>query len=239
MIRAAVCDDDREYGVWLETQILKVFGSGTKVYQYSSGEDFLTDSDMMHEVIFLDVEMPGIDGIETAVRVRRENRNAILIFISGVRNPTPESFKVAPYRYLLKSYGIREMERELEEIHHEVCRVFADEYLVCERGGHSIRVNLRDILYISIIRGGCEVHVFGGNAEERLIIREKIGRLGSRLLKKDFAFAHNSYLVNLRNVDSYSKTEAVLKDQTVLAVSRSRYREFEDRMFQYWGRKYM
>lgn len=238
MIRVAICDDDREYGMWLEGEIFKIFGSGIEVYQYSSGEDYLVDSEIMHEVIFLDVEMPGIDGIETAVRIRKENRNAILVFISGVRNPTPESFKVAPYRYLLKSFGADVMEKELKEIYQETCRVFADEYLICERDGHNIRVNLLDILYISIIRGGSEIHVFGGNGES-LMIREKIGSLGERLIQKDFAFAHNSYLINLRHVDSFSKTEAILKDQTHLTISRSKYSEFEKKIFEYWGRKYV
>lgn len=238
MIRVAICDDDREYGIWLEKEIREVFGSGTDIYQYSSGEDYLVDSEIMHEVIFLDVEMPGMDGIETAVRIRKENRNAILVFISGVRNPTPESFKVAPYRYLLKSFGIDEMRKELKDIYQETCRVFADEYLMCERDGHKIRVKLLDILYISIIRGGSEVHVFNGNGES-LMICERIGSLGERLCHKDFAYAHNSYLVNLRNVDSFSKTEVVLKDQTILAISRSKYSEFEKRIFEYWGRKYV
>lgn len=238
MIRVAICDDDREYGMWLEMEILKIFGNGTEIYRYNSGEDYLVDSEIMHEVIFLDVEMPGMDGIETAVRIRKENRNAILVFISGVRNPTPESFKVAPYRYLLKSFSIDEMKKELKDVYQETCRVFADEYLICEREGHNIRVKLLDILYISIIRGGSEVHVFDGNGES-LMIRERIGSLGDRLRHKDFAYAHNSYLVNLRNVDSFSKTEVVLKDQTILAISRSKYSEFEKRIFEYWGRKYV
>ena len=78
MIRIAICDDDREYGAWLERVIFEVAGSGVEVTQYSSGEDYLVDVDMMHELIFLDVEMPGIDGIETAARIRKENRNAVL-----------------------------------------------------------------------------------------------------------------------------------------------------------------
>ena len=112
MLRIAVCDDDREYQLWLKEEIYKVFDAGAEVLLYSSGEDLLVDSDIMHEVIILDVDMPGIDGIETAIRIRKENRNALLIFISGVRNPTPESIKVSPYRYLLKSYGKEKIEQE-------------------------------------------------------------------------------------------------------------------------------
>lgn len=239
MIRIAICDDDREYGAWLEMVIFQRFGSGVEITQYSSGEDYLVDAELMHELIFLDVEMPGMDGIETAARIRKENRNAVLIFISGVRNPTPESFKVAPYRYLLKSFSNEELEKELEDIFAETKRIFAEEYLVCEKDGHSVRTNLLDILYISIVRGGCQVHVYNGKSTEDSLVREKLAVLAKKLEEKDFAYAHNSYLVNLRNVDSFSKTEVVLKDKTVLAISRSKYVEFENRMFRYWGRKYV
>ena len=239
MLRIAVCDDDREYQLWLKEEIYKVFDAGAEVLLYSSGEDLLVDSDIMHEVIILDVDMPGIDGIETAIRIRKENRNALLIFISGVRNPTPESIKVSPYRYLLKSYGKEKIEQELSDIFHEASRIFTDEYLVCEKEGYVVRVKLLDILYVSIVRGGCQVHTFGEAEESCLLVREKIGTLGTRLAKDDFVFAHNSYLVNLRHVDSYSRTEVVLKDKIILAISRSKYGEFEERIFQYWGRKYV
>lgn len=239
MLKIAICDDDREYQVWLEEEIYHVFGAGTEVLLYNSGEDLLVDSDIMHEVIFLDVDMPGIDGIETAARIRKENRNALLIFISGVRNPTPESFKVSPYRYLLKSYGKEKMELELRDIYQEANRIFTDEYLVCERDGYVARVKLLDIFYVSIVRGGCRVHVFSESEEDYFFVREKIGTLGVLLQESDFAFAHNSYLVNLRYVDSYSRTEVVLKDKTILAISRSKYSEFQERIFQYWGRKYV
>ena len=162
-----------------------------------------------------------------------------MVFISGVRNPTPDSFKVAPYRYLLKSFSNEELEQELNDIFAETNRVFADDYLICERDGHSIRINLLDILYISIVRGGCEVHTYGNHGLDGGLVREKMAVLAKKLEKKDFAQAHNSYLVNLRNVDSFSKTEVVLKDKTVLAISRSRYVEFENQMFRYWGRKYV
>lgn len=222
MIRIAICDDDRENGEWLESVVFKVFGSGVEITQYSSGEDYLVDIDKMHELIFLDVEMPGIDGIETAVRIRKENRNAVLVFISGVRNPTSESFKVAPYRYLLKSFSDVELEKELKEIFVETRRVFADDYLVCEKDGHNIRVNLLDVLYISIVRGGCEIHTYDGHMAEGGLVRDKLANLMKKLECKDFAQAHNSYLVNLRNVDSFSKTEVVLKNKTILAISRSK-----------------
>ena len=94
-------------------------------------------------------------------------------------------------------------------------------------------------LYVSIVRGGCRGHIYGEAAEDDLLVREKIRTLGDRLMESDFAFAHNSYLVNMRYVDSYSRTEVVLKDKTVLTISRSKYGEFEERIFQYWGRKYV
>lgn len=239
MIRIAICDDDREYGACLERKIFDTIGYGVEITQYSSGEDYLVDVENMHELLFLDVEMPGMDGIQTAAQIRKENRNAVLIFISGVRNPTPDSFKVAPYRYLLKSFAEEELERELKEIFAETRHVFSEDYLVCEKEGHCIRVHLLDVCYISIVRNGCEVHTYKGHVADGGVVREKLKNLAKKLETKDFVQAHNSYLVNLKNVDSFSKTEVVLKNQIILAISRSKYMEFENQMFAYWGRKYV
>ena len=241
MIRIAVCDDDGEYAKWLEEELVFISQGGVKVSLYNSGADLLEDMDIPYELIFLDVEMPEMDGTETAFEIRKENRDAVLVFISGVRNPTPESFKVAPYRYLLKQFNRGQMENELLEILKETGRVFSGGFLVCTRNGTGLQVNLRDILYLSIIRGGVEVHMFSeirARGEEPVVAKRNIKDLAAELEEKDFACAHNSYLVNLKHVDSFTKNEVVLKDGTVLTVSRSRYAEFERRLFDYWGRKY-
>lgn len=240
MIRIAVCDDDQEYAKWLEGELYRLSGGGISVTLYSSGEDLLVDADIPYELVILDVEMPGINGTETAFQIRKENRNAILVFISGVKNPTPESFKVAPYRYLLKQFERKQTEMELLEILRETRSVFSDDFLVCTRNGVDIQVRLRNILYLSIARGGCRVHCIQENSQNEgpVMIKKRLWELEESLNDNDFFCAHNSYLVNLSQVASFSKKEVVLKDGTVLTVSRSRYAGFERRLFEFWGRKY-
>lgn len=122
----------------------------------------------------------------------------------------------------------------------EVRRVFSDDCILCESKGTYLHVKLRDIYYISIIRDGCEVHFEDYREEKsrRWILRKKLKDISNDLEKKDFVYIHNSYMVNLYNIKTFSKKEVTLKDGTVLAVSRARYRAFEERIFDYWGGKY-
>jgi DNA-binding LytR/AlgR family response regulator len=240
MLRIGICDDDMQYAEWLKSEIVRLAGGGVKVYLYNCGEDILEDADLQHELIILDMEMPFLDGIDVANEIRKENKNAVLVFISGVRTPTPAAFKAAPYRYLLKQFKKEEFEKEITDILKEVRRVFSDDCILCESKGTYLHVKLRDIYYISIIRDGCEVHFEDYREEKsrRWILRKKLKDISNDLEKKDFVYIHNSYMVNLYNIKTFSKKEVTLKDGTVLAVSRARYRAFEDRIFDYWGGKY-
>ena len=85
----------------------------------------------MHlDLLILDMELGGIDGDETARLFRDKLKDAVLVFCSGVRTPTVKSFKVTPYRYLLKSYSDVQFVSELKEILEEVGKKSKEEYIV-------------------------------------------------------------------------------------------------------------
>ena len=70
-------------------------------YEFSSGEKLLESMRDDYNLIFLDIQMSGIDGNETAKLLRQQNSQAILVFCTGTQQPTTESFKVHPYSCLL------------------------------------------------------------------------------------------------------------------------------------------
>ena len=92
MYRIAICDDDREYIGELERMIRESNGGRREICfeEYVSGLDLLKKISGGVDILFLDIQMGGLDGNETAQLLREKNFPGVLVQCSGVYNPTPE-----------------------------------------------------------------------------------------------------------------------------------------------------
>ena len=106
MYRIALCDDDMEYMQYLENKI-KIILKDSEQYlicKYLSGEEFLNDLDNSFDLVVLDMQMGKIDGITAALKFRKQNQEAVLVFCTGVQLPKPEFFDVQPFRPLINDF---------------------------------------------------------------------------------------------------------------------------------------
>ena len=106
MYRIAICDDDIAYTEYLEKKIKEVLGKSERssICKYYSGEEFIDDLELEFDLVFLDMQMGEIDGITAAIKFRKRNQDAVLVFCTGIQLPQPEFFDVQPFRYLMKNY---------------------------------------------------------------------------------------------------------------------------------------
>lgn len=246
MFRIAICDDDREFIRYLKEKILAVMKPDDKIdfWEFHSGEELLRGLYGRKEcdILFLDVQLPRMDGYTVAKKFREKYNAAVLIFCSGVTFPTPESFKVTPYRYLLKQYSARQMEKELQEIAAYLIKKKEQPYIWGCFEKTRYRLSLDDILYLSIAKRGCTVHLLPNSVSARLsgemMCQEKLADLYAVIKDYGFAYAHNSYVVNLKYVTKRSMTELELTDGSILNISRSRGKNFEAEFVRYLASKY-
>lgn len=93
-------------------------------YKYSSGEELIKsfDENIPFHLLILDMQMRKLDGDETAREFRKKYPHAVLVFCSGVCNPTVKSFEANAYRYLMKEYDNDRMKKELKTIVEELKR---------------------------------------------------------------------------------------------------------------------
>lgn len=237
--KIAICDDDDLYTSYIQRLVTDLYDGEIEFFRYSSGESLIKDVWVMHDVVFLDIQLGGIDGTETARKLRETNKNAVLVFCSGMVNPTPESIKVTPYRYLLKQYDDETMRGELIDVLDKMIRSYKEEYIIAKNEDGMCRIFINDIVYISKAKRGSRIHlrepeIYG--AEDDFLSELHVLKLYAQLGKFGFEFAHNSYLVNCRWVVRFEKTFLVLEGGGELNISRSQYGEFKKSFIKFWDK---
>ena len=238
MYKIAICDDDKRYRKIIK-EIVENENSlpkdEIKFYEYESGDKLLENTDILHELVFIDIRMPGIDGNQTALKLRNYNKDAVLIFCSSYFEPTVDSINFGqPFRYIMKDLHNINLRQEISSIMAEVKRRFQNDYAVTvTSAGKVTRIHVENILYVSRAKRGCEIYVAKLEEKDVIRCRESLDELCEQLKGQGFAQAHHSYIVNLGKVEGLEKNVLCLKCGVELNVSRAKKDEFTDALFKY------
>lgn len=242
----AICDDDKLFVEYIKKIIIQVEGDTAhtlKFYEFYSGEELLLhiEDNIQYDLLILDMFLGGMDGNETAIHFRQRHPYTTLVFCSGVCQPTAQSFKVSPFRYLLKSDPETLFLNEVSEILKEVKRNARELFLVGHYRNGTVRVRLKNILYIENAKRGSRAVVSAdckeAEFEGRILLDEKLKVLSERY--EELVFAHNSYVVNIDHVENVNNHELLLDNGEKLSVSRTYQKSFRLAFTKNLAKKYM
>lgn len=246
MFHIVICDDEEVFINYFKELILESGINEDEVlfYTYASGEDFIKNISWVKccDLLILDMQMKKYDGQQTAQLFRERFPKSLLVFCSGERTPTFETFKVMPFRYLSKEYGREEMKEEIGPIITEMRLRKNLVMLAAKHEKDTILIDPDDVLYIENYRYGSIIHVLTLNedGENTYITREKLSQLIQRLANLGFEYAHNSYIVNLNHVARLlTNGEVVLVNGEALKVSRSKKKNFKTALLNWVSRKHL
>ncbi len=221
LFAAAVDDDlrDAEYLSSLVREWAEEREEELTLALYSSAEAFLFayEADRRLSLLFLDVEMPGMDGVELAKRVREGNREVKIIFVTGYSDYILEGYDVAALHYLMKPVA----KEKLFQVLDRACREIAEDdraLYLRERDGIT-RIPLREIVYAEVFHNDVTIH-----AREIHRKRMTLGDLEKELSPEaGFFRIGRSYLLNLAFVSRTARSEVTLTDGTRLPLPRGQY----------------
>ena len=231
MLRVVICDDDSislDSIYQMTTRVLGEQGVHAKIHKYSDAaqisQQMLKSCDIA--LFDIDYENANYNGMDLARRLRRERKDAVIIFVTNFIEYAPEGYEVQAFRYVLK----KELKTELKEYLIQAVEQLkgVKETLKIQINGEIIDIVLEDILYIEVLQHNVTIHV--KKDETGLVVRTyslyaTLSELEKQLETQGFLRIHKSYLVNMRHITKFQCREATLISGVVLRVGEKSYSE--------------
>ncbi len=237
-MQIAVCDDEKEIRDMFAEKIRKICPKAS-LSLYRSGEELLL-SDQEPDILLLDIQMPGKNGMETAKDLRRKNKKAIIIFVTALDDYVFQAFDVGAFHYLVKPFDDEKFAQVLQNAadQAEDRKRFEDAgrkgempSLVITTGGKHITVRLEDIVYAEVFDRKVILHTMDADIEYYGKMKELEEKAGD-----DFYRTHRSFLVNFGFIRKYDAAAVYLEKGRAL-ISRQNYQSFVKQYLRYNQRK--
>ena len=225
MVSIAVCDDELLESLSISARIQTFMDEmqiACIIERFCSGKELLLSLGRF-DIIFLDILMKGMDGMETARRCRELSFEKTLIFLSSSRSYVFDAYDVEAFHYLLKPIE----EKKFAEIFAravaaaEKKRGLAEEPFFIKSNGKTIILNRNHILYVESQNRMVNFHTANECLELYSDMRDLEQQLG-----RNFYRCHRGYIVNMGHIAEFGKDRIALTNGETICLSRRKYKEF-------------
>lgn len=218
--KIAICDDRKEDIEYISS-IVKDWASGkghsVTIKDFQSAEEFLFhyDDESDYDILLLDIEMGAMNGVELARRVRRQNREIQIIFITGYNDYIADGYDVEALNYILKPVHADKLMAVLDRACEKLKK--NEVALIFDLPGGMVRIPLYEIRYIEVRANYVTIH-----AAEEISVKTTLSSIEKKL-DEGFFKTGRSYIVNMHYIRKVTKTEVVLEGEIVIPLSRGLY----------------
>lgn len=233
MMKIAICDDEIQFihticpllEQWAEQHDIRL-----TLHPFTNGDDLIASQQKeCMDLIFLDVIMPLLNGIDTAREIRKINPAVPIIFLTSSVEFAVDSYEVKAFHYLIKPANPVKLFRCLDDF----LKMYNSSKITftAQTASGFYKVILDDVDYLEAQNKKVLVHQANGKTIEICELFSTCENIFS--LKNGFYRCHRSYIVNLSNIERFTKTEIITVHNTVIPISRNRYAAFKEAYFHY------
>ncbi len=233
MLIIAVCDDNDGERTQICSAVeayLQNQGIDGKVFGYDSAEKLISGLEskrLTFDIVFLDIIMSDMDGMTCARLIRQQDKLVKIVFLTSSTDYVYEGYEVNAEAYLIKPISANKLNAALDKICDQIEDV-AKESITITRGGLTQRILLKDILYLESEKNRVMIVLARG---ERLAVYTTLDEFEQSHQSTMWIRSHKSYVANFLYVEQYASDKFVLRDGTVLPISRVYKDKARERFF--------
>lgn len=227
MYAIAICDDEEKVSLEVKRLILE-WNPSLEVRCYASGEELLEDYHPC-QAVFLDIDMKGINGIETGKRLRAMDRETKIVYLTAYRDYVAGAFAVHAFQYLLKPVSRRMMNATLEEIFRYTKSPEKAAVLDFRTTEQMVCLPTDDIYYFEYLSR--KIRIVTG--QEEYFMAGRIGDVEERMRPYGFSMPHQSFVVNMLHVKNVKSRDIILDNGTLLPLSQKKQKEWKQELTAY------
>ena len=234
-MRIAICDDEKNICELIGDKVAKQCPKANITF-FQSGEELLVSEGQI-DILFLDIQMTGRNGMEIAGELRKKDKRVIIIFVTAVEEYVFQAFDVGAFHYIVKpiddvrfadvlhkaveEWNLRGVEEKKPEAN----------YVMIHSGGVYTKVVIEDIVYAEVFNRKIVIHKLNDEIE----YYGKMSDLEA-VAGENFFRPHRAYLVNFKYVEKYDATTIYLEKGTTL-MAKQNYPKFVKEYMKYNQRK--
>ena len=219
MLKIAICDDDAKFCKNFQRMLTRCFEAietEIDIKIYLTGEALCADfSQTQHDLIFLDIELTGINGVNAGQILRQQSQEVQIVYVSSKEEYAMQLFQNHPFDFLVKPITQKRL-NTLLDTYFQVFPI-ADRYFTYTADRRKQQIAVGKILYFESLRKQLRIMTDTGES----MIYAKLTDILSEPFSKQFLRIHQSFLVNICHIKEFRYGEITLTDGTVLPISRS------------------
>lgn len=231
MINIAIVEDDINYQNTLKVFLERYKQERNEEYKidiFSNALNFL-DEKKFYNIIFLDIEMPFMNGIEAAKKIRETNKNSTIIFITNMAKYAVKGYEVGAMDFLIKPVEYFNLSLKLDKAI-KIQKDDSTHNILVNNSSGFMKLDISTILFVE-----SSLHYVIYYLEDGTIkVRDSMKRVEETLKKFHFAKCNNSYLVNLDKISKVQNDDIYIGKE-IIKISRSKKKEFLDALATFYG----
>lgn len=231
-MRVAVCDDEKVWADKLDG-LLKEYGNARHldvfISYYNNGVS-LIESGNSFDIVFMDFQMEGLNGIETARKINALKPDGIIIFVSAYTNVAMDTFEVKAYRFLAKPINKEKLFKAIDDYRAEM---ESDDFLIFKTHDGTIRIKISEIVYVKALGSHSKIHTLKSDHEIFINLKS----IQSRLPPDKFFRCHKAYITSFLHIQAHDNTTIRYDDDSTAFISRNYLAKFR-RSFEEYILKY-